>query len=138
MIVSEVDGRIRIRAKRLKSSKIANSIKGKVEELEGVHTVRVNPEASSIVVNFDVSVVDTFDLEDQIIEICTPTNGDKTKHKTLSKRVNQATKIGMMTTLATSLAYGFMGQKKNHILFGKAFVAFAGAHMLKHSGRLLK
>lgn len=139
MIVSTVEGRMRVRANRLKTKKIAESVQEKINTLPGVSSVRINPKACSIVVHFDASKVDSEDLEDQVVDFCTPrANGEKNNGKTLSKRANQATKVGMMATLATSLAYGFMGNKKQHVLYGKVFVAFAGMHMLKHSSRLLR
>jgi len=139
MIVSEVDGRIRVRANRLKSRKIAGSVKNKIEQIQGVGQVRTNIEACSIIVHYDSKAIDTIELEDKIVEIVTPKgNSTKKKNGKLSQRLGQATKIGMMGTLATSLAYGYIGQKKNHIRYGTAFVALAGMHMLKHSTKLLK
>lgn len=140
MIVSTVDGRLRVRANRLKSRKISNSVKERIEALPGVTGVRTNPGAASIVVHFHAEQVETDLLEDEIVKICTPTaNGSNGNgKKQLSKRLNQASKVGMIATLATSLAYGFMGKKKPHIRYGTAFVALAGVHMLKHSRNLLR
>ena len=139
MIVSTTSGRMRVRANRLKSKKIAEKVKNSVEEIDGVNHVRVNTGACSIVVHFDAAKIDPEPLEDQVIEICTPPkNGAPTLGKTLSKRVNQATKVGMMGALATSLVYGYTGNKKKHILFGKVFLSFASWHMIKHSKTLLR
>lgn len=47
MIVSTVAGRIRIRANRLKSEKIADKIQARAEALQGVTSARANPAAGS-------------------------------------------------------------------------------------------
>lgn len=44
----------------------------------------------------------------------------------------------MMTTLGTSLAFGYLGNKKAHIGFGTAFVAFAGMHILRYQRTLIR
>jgi copper chaperone CopZ len=139
MIVSTVAGRIRVRSNRLKIKKIAEQVRRQAEALDGVQEVRVNPAAGSIVVSYDTRQSDTDLLEERLERLCLPPakpagNG----RSTWSKRVNQATKIGMMTTLATSLAYGYLGKKKAHIRFGTAFVALAGMHMLRYQGTLLR
>ena len=140
MIVSTVDGRLRVRANRLKSKKVSESVKNRIEALTGVTTVRTNPGAASVVVHFHAEQVDTDVLEEEIVTICTPAtnSNDRNGKSQLSKRLNQASKIGMVGTLATSLAYGFMGKKKPHIRYGTAFLALAGMHMLKHSRTLLR
>lgn len=139
MIVSSCGGRLRVKAKRLKNKSISNKIKTKVEELEGVNGVRVNPSAASLIVNFDQSLVDVESLEDSVFAICSPPiNGKNGSKSRISKRINQASKVGMMATLSASLIYGAMGKKKPHIYYGSAFVGLAGLHMLKHSKSLLR
>lgn len=138
MIVSTAGGRIRIRTNRLKSKKISGRLKDRIEALEGVTGVRANPNAHSLIVHFDENRIEMTDLEDQVIEICSPPKNDGNGSNKLTKRLNQASKVGMIATLATSLAYGYAGKKKPHIRFGTAFLALAGVHMLKHSNRLLR
>ena len=139
MIVSTVEGRIRVRAKRLKSAAIAASITRQVEGLEGVDEVRANPAAGSLVVSFDPGLIDTVALEDRLEALCLPPERAPSKAgRDLSRHLNRATKVGMMATLATSLAYGFLGNKKAHIGFGAAFVALAGAHMFRYQGTLIR
>ena len=139
MIVSTVSGRIRIRSNRLKSKKIASKVLREAEALEGVSDVRINPAAGSLVVNYDTRAVETLELEDRLEALCMPpkpkTNGAR---KTISRYANKATKVGMATTLATSLAYAYLGNKKAHIRFGKAFVVFAGLHILRYQSTLLR
>ncbi len=139
MIVSTVAGRIRVRSNRLKSAKIAQSVEARVRQLAGVNEVRINGAAASMVVHFDQRAADIEWLEDQIEAICRPQPQAKPRNGSrLSKQFNRATKVGMMSTLATSLVYIALGKKKPHAQFGIAFVAFAGLHMAKHARQLLR
>lgn len=139
MIVSTIAGRIRVRSNRLKSRKIAQSVEAKVKTLAGVTEVRINGAAASMIVHFNRRSADVEWLEDQIEAICRPQPQAGTKRSSpLSKQLNRATKVGMMSTLATSLAFIALGKKKPHAQFGMAFVAFAGLHMAKHAKLLLK
>ena len=139
MIVSTVSGRIRIRSKRLKSRKTADQVAQEAGALEGVSDVRVNPAAGSLVVSYDTRAVDTIALEDRLEALCMrPRSTAGGARKTLGRYANRATKLGMATTLTTSLAYAYLGNKKAHIRFGEAFVVFAGLHMLRYQSTLLR
>lgn len=140
MIVSTVSGRIRVRANRLKSEKIAESIRRRVTEIAGVSDVRINPAAGSLVVSYDTRLVDTLALEDQLEAMCLPATAPAKGggRSGVSKHLNRATKVGMMTTLGTSLVFGYLGNKKAHVALGTAFVAFAGMHMLRYQSSLIR
>lgn len=139
MIVSTVTGRIRIRAPRLKARSSAKAIRRDAAGLPGVLDARVNSGAGCLVVRYDPEVVDTEFLEDRLEALCTASvrrvDGGG---RTMSRYLNRATKVGMMTTLATSLAYGYLGKKKPHVGFGTAFLAFAGMHMLRYRAGLIR
>ena len=139
MIVSTVAGRIRIRAKRLKSKKFSSHARDRIAELSGVFEVRANPGAGSLVVNYDVRETEATILEEQIETIClaVPERNDENGNG-LSKTINKATKIGMVSTLAASLTYGYLGKKRPHIAYGTAFLGFAGLHMFKYANRLFR
>jgi copper chaperone CopZ len=139
MIVSTVAGRIRVRSRRLRSSGIADRVRRQVETMPGVSMVRVNTAAGCLVVGYDPQVVDTEGLEDRLEALCLPPPPARTgKPSTVSRQINRITKAGMVTTLGTSLVYGYLGRKKPHIGFGAAFLAFAGVHMLRYRGTLLR
>lgn len=139
MIVSTVAGRIRVRSNRLKSKKNAERVRERASALAGVMDVRVNPAAGSLVVSYDAAQVDALVLEEQLEALCAAGSGiPLTISGDLSRHLNQATKLGMMATLGTSLALGFAGRKKAHIGFGAAFVAFAGMHMLRYQKTLVR
>lgn len=139
MIVSTVAGRIRVRSNRLKSARFAESVEKRLRGLEGIADVRTNPAAGSLIVSYDTQRIDTVELEDRLEHWCVPpSNGARNGGRGVSRHLNRATKIGMMATLGTSIAAGFLGNKKAHIGFGTAFVAFAGMHMFRYQGTLVR
>lgn len=139
MIISTSEGRLRIKTNRLKNQRIAQQIKGKVAQLHGVQQVRANPGAASLIILFDQNSQDLTTLEEQVITLCSPPAKRKSRpQRTVSRRLNQASKAGMVATLTASLVYGYLGKKKPHIYYGSAFVGLAGLHMLKHSKTLLR
>lgn len=144
MIVSTQKGRMRVRFNKLRSASVAQRAKAEVEKQPGILSVRDNSAACSLIILFDDQKWKAEDLEDEIMDICIQAAkpikkaSSQNKSRTLSKRVNQATKVGMVGTLSASLAYGFMGKKKPHIYYGVAFVALAGAHMLRYSKTLFR
>ena len=139
MIVSTVSGRVRVRAPRLKSHRIAEDIRREAAAIPGVTQVRVNAGAGSLVVGYDSRAVDLEALEDRLEALCLPPAAKpRPPGRGFSRHLNRATKVGMMATLATSLAYGYAGRKKAHIGFGAAFLALAGMHMLRYQATLVR
>lgn len=139
VIVSTLAGRIRLRNRRLRSTGFANRVRREASQIPGVASVRANSAAGCLVVGYDPASIDTEALEDQLEALCLAPAPSRTKATSkLSRQVNRVTKAGMVTTLATSLAYGYLGRKKPHVRFGVAFVAFAGVHMLRYRGSLLR
>ena len=139
MIVSAVAGRIRIRSNFLKAKEFARDVQQQAERLPGVSEVRTNPAAGSLVVSYDTRLADVEVLEQELEALCfrrppavQPRNGE------LARQVNRATKIGMVTSLGTAVALGFMGRKKAHIGFGTAFLALAGLHIWRNQRTLLR
>ena len=85
------------------------------------------------------ATVDTEALEDRLESLClAPAAKPRPAGRSISRHLNRATKVGMMATLATSLACGYAGRKKAHIGFGTAFVALAGMHMLRYQATLVR
>jgi hypothetical protein len=140
MIVSTVHGRVRIRARALRSGKAATRIAEELADLPGVVDARPNPGAGCLIMTFDPDAIDVTVLEERIESLChaverAPRNSNG---RGLSRKLNQATKYGMLATLGTSLAYGYLGRKKAHIGFGAAFLALAGAHLFRYQGSLFR
>ncbi len=139
MIVSTVSGRMRIRLHRLKSRKISAIAKKRIKALSGIINVRCNSSAGSMVIEFDAHQAQVEQLEIQVEEIIKAAQSPvQRSRKATRKKINQAIKIGMISSLAGSLIYAAFGKKKAHINFGKAFLVFASLHMLKHYKTLIR
>jgi len=140
MIVNTVNGRVRVRARALRSGKEAARIAAELADLPGVVDARPNAGAGCLVVNFDPDAIDVGMLEERIEKLCQaaermPRNNNG---RGLTRQLNRATKYGMLATLTTSLAYGYLGRKKAHIGFGAAFLALAGAHLFRYQSSLFR
>lgn len=139
MLVSTLNGRVRVRARVLRSAATADRIAHDLRCLPGVIEVRTNPGAGSLVLTFDAEAFAIEELEERIeaqlhMAERRPRGGDRG----VSRRINQVTKYGMLATLGTSLAYGYLGRKKAHMGFGAAFLVLAGAHLFRYQGSLLR
>lgn len=139
MIISTTTGRVRIRAKVLRSGRVADRIAAQIGEVPGVVDARANSGAGCLVVTYEPDVLEPEALEDQLEAMCQA--AERTPRSTsrgLSRQLNRATKYGMLATLTTSLAYGYLGRKKAHIRFGAAFLVFAGAHLFRYQNSLMR
>ena len=139
MIVSAVAGRIRVRSNSLKSRSFAEEVRRGAEGLDGVAEVRTNLAAGSIVVIYDVGEAEAEALEEALEALCLAVPAArKPATAGLSRQLNRATKIGMVASLGSAVALGFMGKKKAHIGFGTAFLALAGMHIWRNQRTLLR
>jgi len=139
MIVSAVAGRIRVRSNLLKTRTFAEEVRRGAEGLAGVAEVRTNLAAGSVVVIYDVREVDAEALENALEALCLAVPASRTSAKAgFSRQLNRATKIGMVASLGSAVALGFMGKKKAHIGFGTAFLALAGMHIWRNQRTLLR
>lgn len=146
MIVSTVNGRMRIRFNRLRSPQIANKAKLEIEAINGIYSCRANPGATSLIIQFNPAEFKIEKLEEHVMQICVQSakkttikkGSGENSNKKLAKKLNQVTKVGMIGTLTASVAYGFLGKKRPHIYYGVGFLAFAGLHMLRYSRTLFK
>lgn len=140
MIVSTVRGRVRVRARGLRSENAAARMAAELAEIPGVVEARPNPGAGCLIVKFDPDGLDVAILEERIDALCRAAERVPRKNHGggLSRQLNRATKFGMLATLTTSLAYAYLGRKKAHIGFGAAFLALAGAHLARYQASLFR
>jgi len=139
MIVSTVAGRVRVRSNFLKARDFAQDVQRKAGQLPGVSEVRVNSAAGSLVVSYDTREADPETLENELETLCfRRPPAARSGNGNLARQFNRATKIGMVTSLGTAVALGYMGKKKAHISFGTAFLALAGLHVWRNQRTLLR
>ena len=139
MIVSTLKGRTRVRARVLGSPRVATRIAEEIATIPGVLDVRPNPAAKCLVVTFAPDVLEIETLEERAESLCEAAGRvPRGNGRGLSRQLNRATKYGMLATLTTSLAYGYLGRKRAHIGFGAAFLVFAAAHLFRYRGSLMR
>jgi len=139
-IVSSLPGRIRVRDKRLRHQARLELLEVELWKLPAITELQANAGAGSVVINFDPEQVEPATLESQVDAAV-----DKTLDAPLAKtkrpmrmRVNRYAKVGMLGSLATSLALAATGQKRGHAVAGGLFVACLGVHLTTHRKSLLR
>ncbi|EIC30070.1 hypothetical protein Metal_2334 [Methylomicrobium album BG8] len=139
-IVSSLPGRIRVRDNRLRHQARLDILEVELGKIAGITELQANARAGSVVVNFDPGQVDMAFLESQVDAVV-----DKALDAPLAKskrpmkmRVNRYAKVGMLGSLATSLALAATGQKRGHAVAGGLFVACLGVHLTTHRKSLLR
>jgi copper chaperone CopZ len=111
-----------------------------LRRIDGITSLQSNPGAGSVVLYFDVARVDTAVLEEAVdaaVDATLAAPLPKSK-RSLKMQVNRYAKVGMLGSLATSLALAATGQKRLHAVTGGLFVACLGVHLGVHRRSLLR
>jgi copper chaperone CopZ len=139
VLVNAVPGRLRVRSHTLRHRKFADRIETEVRATPGVHDVRLNRAASSIVVNYDPNQVEMEALEDRLETLCMERQASVARQrKNLDRQLNLASKIGMGAALAGTITTAYFGSKKTHEKLGWGFLAFTAYHLLRNRATLLR
>ena len=132
-VVSVTPGRIRIRDRTLRNPGRLASLEAALAQREGILETSANPRAGSLVLHFDQRRIAVEELEtlvdatlDRLLAEPAPTG------KSRPRQINRLAKIGMLGSLATSLALLATGQKRGHAIAGALFVAGLGVHLGTH------
>ncbi|ATE61081.1 HMA2 domain-containing protein [Thauera sinica] len=140
-IVSSLPGRIRVRDKTLRNLERLARVERALGGVRGVHNVQTNTGAGSVVLHFDPKQVDVAKLEgevDAVIDAVLAAPARAPGQRSLRVQVNRYAKMGMIGSLATSLALAATGQKRGHAVSGAIFVACLGVHLGVHRRHLLR
>lgn len=140
-VVSSLPGRIRIRDKALRSRARLAQVEAELKRVEGVVVVEPNAAAGSIVLHYAPDRTDPVRLEsdiDALIDKALALPQRPAGTRSLRMQVNRYAKIGMMGSLATSLALAATGSKRWHAVTGGMFVACLGVHLGVHRRHLLR
>lgn len=139
VLVNAVPGRLRVRAQVLRNRRLAEPIETEIRAIPGVSEVRLNPAAASLAVHYDPAEVEMEVLEERLERLCLDHQARASKRRRdLSRQINLAGKVGMVTTLAGTIGYAYFGSKTTHQRMGWAFLTFAAYHMLRNRGTLLR
>ncbi|AWJ86916.1 hypothetical protein TSH58p_26185 (plasmid) [Azospirillum sp. TSH58] len=153
-IASAVPGRIRVRHPLLRRADRFQEALGSLESLDSVRITGSNPAVGSFLLSYDPAAVAPDDARSQVEALLSavlhpaeapppdtpapaPAAASKPAAPELKWRINRAAKIGMMGSMAATLAALGVG-KRVHAGFGTLFVAFMLVHMTVQRKRLFQ
>ncbi|MDQ2106461.1 hypothetical protein [Azospirillum isscasi] len=154
-IASAVPGRIRVRHPRLRRTDRFQEALSRLETLDAFRVTESNPAVGSVLLSYDPDAVTPDDARAQVAALLSPVldpaetppqetppqdapaAGGKPAAPELKWRINRAAKIGMMGSMAATLAALGVG-KRAHAGFGTLFVAFMLVHMTVQRKRLFQ
>lgn len=144
MIVSIIDGRIRIRNLRLKEGAFAGELKRHLLAVNGLREILINPRVGSALLVYDTSITSAERIIKRIsrlLNISQKTEVQKGKVSgvniirefSLNKlNTRKAVRIGLIAALSASLIALVFGSKALHAAFGLVFLSFAAIHIFKY------
>ncbi|TWA85701.1 hypothetical protein FBZ83_103293 [Azospirillum brasilense] len=152
-IASAVPGRIRVRHPLLRRTDRFQEALGRLESLDAVRVTESNPAVGSVLLSYDPAVLTPDDARSRVEALLSavlhpaeavpppdapaPVADSKPAAPELKWRINRAAKIGMMGSMAATLAALGVG-KRVHAGFGTLFVAFMLVHMTVQRKRLFQ
>ena len=143
LIISHIPGRIRLRHADLRLPQRLDRLQAMVVTWRHVRATRANPDAGSLVVNYDANELDGARLAKRLETaaqrvISTPLPRPGKGAGTTRVRVNRWAKRGMLSSLAISLLLAGAGRKRWHALSGGMFVASLAIHLWVHRRHVLR
>ena len=152
-IASAVPGRIRVRHPLLRGNDRFQEALGRLEALDTIRVTESNPAVGSFLLSYDPAGMTPDDARSRVEALLSavlhpaeapppsdtpaPAAEGKPAAPELKWRINRAAKIGMMGSMAATLAALGVG-KRVHAGFGTLFVAFMVVHMTVQRKRLFQ
>jgi len=138
-VVSETNGRMRVRDSRLRDGDAAQKVREVLIEIPGVLGVSINPRAGSALLHYEPSG----NLRDEILscignQLQSPQSTTRslgTTVRTLGKKVpvlytRRVVKAGLLTSLAMTLMGVIFDREKLHVVSGFVYIGFVGLHLI--------
>lgn len=139
MIVSSIDGRVRVRNTMLQHPEAAAAVKKGLASIEGISDVSINHRVGSMLIIYDPCAADIKKITDTISGYMNVKDGKKTVRTNRDKRglpfaiTRKRAKLlvnaGMAASLLISLAGIALKLKKLHAIAGLLFVGLLGIHI---------
>ena len=152
-LVSSLPGRLRVRHHALRGTELHQGLLSAFRAWPGVIAAEGNLKTGSILLHYDVARVAQVDMEARVLEAAlgfaagpepaapeAPPQHPRSvsaSRRALIRRLNRYSKIGMLGSLALSLA-ALTASKRVHAGAGGVFVALMLVHMGVHRHHLLK
>lgn len=136
MIVSLIDGRIRIRDIRLRGDIFSTALKERLLAQRGITEVLINCKVGSLLVFYNTAEVNTTEIINILSNYLDIADNPKTsrarsKIRKVSISKQRIIKIGMLSSLALNLIAAVLDAKALHITAGIIFLGFLGSHLIK-------
>lgn len=152
LVVSQFEGRIRIRDEKMKKETLLSRVQEALLETDGVDGVEVNSRVGSLLVFYTAAKTETEKILNIIGElldsyVCGPASGfsnnessccrlDRCSFKLTPAMKRVAANIGMLASLGFSMLAAVLHLKKLHIITGIIFLLLVGDHCLDKKERL--
>ncbi|HYG85239.1 MAG TPA: hypothetical protein VD978_03190 [Azospirillum sp.] len=147
-IVSALPGRIRLRHPSLRQRSRSQELTARLAALDGLRIAESNPAVGSLLVLYDPACVERTAIEARVAAAASavldngdaaPVNREEEGETALSlkRQLNRAAKIGMLGSMAVSLAALGTG-KRLHAGAGALFVALMLIHTTVHRKRIFQ
>ncbi|MCI4625106.1 MAG: hypothetical protein L3V56_04000 [Candidatus Magnetoovum sp. WYHC-5] len=136
MVVSFIDGRLRVRDEALKIPIMAYKLKDKLMTINGVIDVSVSYKVGSLLIIYNAPALNI----DMLMEVIAPYVSTKDNYKSVTKNssiqpllINRhVINTGMILSLTVNIVSALSGMKSLHISSGIAFLMFCLNHIYKH------
>ena len=133
MIVSFVEGRMRIRDERLKMPTIANAVEKTLMRIRGITEAAVNRRAGSILVLYARGVLKMQQILNILADYLDINTFYRKTEQVVRKPVirRRIASIGMLFSLALSLVAALADLMPLHVILGIVFLGFLGLHLYR-------
>lgn len=148
ILASLLHGRLRVRDEGLKRDELADQVTDALLADPGVSTAEVNPRVGSLLVVYDAAQVGTERVLEMISSVLGPVEGAEQEAGEAQKPFSRAccggmslsippavrrkvVNLGMLASLALSVAAAIFDFKKLHIFAGIVFLALFGDHFFQ-------
>lgn len=138
MIVSAIDGRIRVIDPSLKNKRNADAVKENLQTMVQIRSVRVNRITGSLLVLHEPSAEINRTIRKTIKhQLKTLKTGSIDKRFT-GKRARKNVKMVMLASIIGSMALLTAGSEKWHFRIGTVFLSFLLLHLYQNKKRIFK
>lgn len=140
MIVSSVDGRLRIRDDALRNPSTARALEKRLLALKGIVEVKINQRIGSLLVLYDEAVTGIKGIRDAVagyLDVRRPIRDTvvrkRGKERSVIRRISKkVSNIGMLASLAFSVIAAILGAEGLHVASGALFLFFFAMHFSRH------
>jgi cation transport ATPase len=137
MIVSAIDGRMRIVAPGLKNQKKADAIEEKLQQATGVMSAKVNRLTGSLLILYDKSRIESRTLRQAVkgqLKVLKASGAKPLTGKGARKNVKRV----MLITITSAMAMALADYEKWHYRIGAVFLSSLSLHLYQNRRTLLK